>query len=317
MLPPESPDAALFRNRAQVYARCAFALQRDPDMAGAESLFDAALSNGLAVIVGSSWRGEEFGSKTGKDGKLKVKFSRQLLDTLASKARSHAVTPAETELTVPQVRVDNIDAVWDATGANATAVTLTVTRFLDVPREQHQKHRSDGEPLSAFGPFPPSHDIVRVDVAALPEGINIANGIRHGNDAADELEQRHLDALFALDAHPGLDGLYDERIDATERDDIDADDLRVDIANDYLRLLTEDEIARRVDAADWLAPDPFEDDGLQDCPLCGNCALIPDGGSDSFGMGIRAGICFVCSYRRSREQAEQEAMSMRLDQLPD
>ncbi|QUQ68296.1 hypothetical protein [Kutzneria sp. CA-103260] len=317
MLPPESLDAALFYSRAQVYARCAFALQRDPNVAGAESLFDAALSNSLAVIVGSSWSGEEFRPKPGKDGKLKVLFSRELLDILASKARAQAVTPAGTALTAPQVRVDGIAAEWDVTGATATAVELTVTHFLDIPPEQLQPHRPEGPLGSAFRPFTPSHHIVRVDSAVLLDAIDIANGIRHGNDADGELEQRHLDALFALDAHPGLNRLLTAQIDATERDDIDADQLRVDLANDYLRLLTQDEIDRRVKAADWLAPDPFEDDGLQDCPLCGNCTLIPDGGSDSFGYNIRAGICFVCSYRRSREQAEQEAMSLRLDQLPD
>jgi hypothetical protein len=53
--------------RAWEYARCTVQLQDDLEAAGAEALFDHALSNGLAAIVSAEWPGDELR----KDGKIK------------------------------------------------------------------------------------------------------------------------------------------------------------------------------------------------------------------------------------------------------
>ncbi|MEU0532315.1 hypothetical protein [Amycolatopsis tolypomycina] len=309
----DSSDVTLFAGRARVYARCAFALRSDPNAVGAESLFDAALSNGLAIVVGSGWRGEEFvAQKPNKPGKPKVKFARSMLELLGAKARSQETTPADVELVPPQVRVDAISAQWDAAGEDAKSVTLTVTQHLTVPPEQHRPASEvEREP---FAPRAHDHAVVRIETATLLEAIDIANAIRHGNESRGELEQRHLDALFALDEHPRLRGLLDEQIDAHQRGDSEADSIRAGIAQEYLSLLDNDEIARRVEAAGWYAPAPGDvGESLQDCPVCDQETLIPDGGVDDFGAGIVAGTCFVCGYRRSREQADREAWSIVLD----
>ncbi|MGW5722996.1 hypothetical protein ACWEVP_42970 [Amycolatopsis sp. NPDC003865] len=317
MLSTDSPDVTLFAGRARVYARCAFALRSDPNAVGAESLFDAALSNGLAVVVGSGWRGEEFvAQKPNKPGKSRVKFARVMLELLATKARRQETTPVGAELVPPQVRVDAISAEWEATGEVAKSVTLTVTQYLTVPSEQHRPTSEvEREP---FAPRAHDHAVVKVETAILLEAIDIANAIRHGNESSGELEQRHLDALFALDEHPRLRGLLDEQIDAHQRGDSEADSIRAGIAQEYLSLLDPDEIARRVEAAGWHAPAPGDvGEALQECPVCDQEALIPDGGVDDFGAGIVAGTCHVCGYRRSREQADREAWQIRLDKHQD
>ncbi|QRP43073.1 hypothetical protein [Amycolatopsis sp. FDAARGOS 1241] len=85
-----------------MYARCAFALKADPNVAGAESLFDAALSNGLAVVVGSSWRGEEFyPQKPNRPSKPRVRSAGDMLTLLATKATDKETTSAEPKLASP------------------------------------------------------------------------------------------------------------------------------------------------------------------------------------------------------------------------
>lgn len=292
-----------------MYARCAFALKDDPNVVGAEALFDVALSNGLAVVVGSGWPGEEYKP----NGSTQVKSAGVMLQDLKKKAQQQVVTPDGAELASPQVRVDEISAQKNAKGKVAS-VTLTVTPHLSVPRDQH---RSPSEvERNPLAPRAYDYQVVRIDTAVLTEAIDVVNPVRHGKESSGELKQRHIDALLTLDEHPRLHGLLDEQIEAHERSDTAANSIRASIAEDYLSLLSQDEINRRVEAADWYAPAPGEpSEDLQDCPVCDNRTLIPEGGIDVFGVGIVTGTCLVCGYRRSSEQANREAKIRRLDSL--
>lgn len=50
--------------------------------------------------------------------------------------------------------------------------------------------------------------------------------------------------------------------------------------------------------------------------MCGYEALIPTGG-DEMGYAITAGTCFVCSYARSEDAAQELQLSAEFQRLAD
>ncbi len=98
-----------------------------------------------------------------------------------------------------------------------------------------------------------------------------------------------------------------------------ADQQEVKRAEAYLALLGEDEALRRADTAhDRLAAlDDREDGGpveVDECPLCGHCALLVTD-FDDFGGTEGPGICVVCSYERSDDIAREGAVAEHISRI--
>jgi hypothetical protein len=101
--------------RAWEYARCTVQLQDDLEAAGAEALFDHALSNGLTAIVSAEWPGDELR----KDGKIK-----SAVDLLAVvEAKPPQVTPGVFRL--PYADPNGNGEILVAAGVLRGAVTMT------------------------------------------------------------------------------------------------------------------------------------------------------------------------------------------------
>lgn len=292
------------RQRSHAYVRCAFAVSRDPHAAGMEALFDHALNNGLAVIVSTAWPGAELEVRRNGGAEPRVKAASGLLDVLVEKAGSpgSSVTASGTDLADGQVRVLSIASAPETIPAT---VTLTVS---NLPEGQ--------PPPQLFLPIGAEHDsgvdVVRIEVATLREAIRIVHRVRHGRARQGELERHHVDALVALDGHSELRGLLDAEIDADYVRDKAQDLWLRDNATRYLALLDEEEIQRRVEAADYCGSSSGGYETLQECPVCGNETLVAES-IDDFGIGIGAGTCFVCGYWRSPREVDEAAQDIRLE----
>ncbi len=139
---------------------------------------------------------------------------------------------------------------------------------------------------------------VPINVDQLREALKRTQPTRHGSGPDDQLTDADVQALAELDVHPALGCLGDRQNDlAWTRGDIN-DDFEMDRAVAIMRLLDEDDIEARVEAAERYAPDYDDGRQMQDCPVCGHHTLVPTGG-DGFGYGRTAGTCVVCTYRRS------------------
>jgi hypothetical protein len=308
-------EASLLWQRSGDYARCAFAVNRDPDASGVQALFDHALNNGLAVIVSAAWPGAELETVRRRGNNVapeaRVKSASGLLDVLVDKAGVPAgsVTPSGAELAQDQVRVLRVER---APETDPEVVALTVS---DLP-EGHLPFRplfplGDDEDIDDTG-----DDVVQIEVATLRDAIRIAHPVRHGCARHGELERRHIDALLVLDRHPHLSGLSEARVDADYVRDKAQDLWLRDNAARYLALLDEDEIRRRVKvAADGYGPAPGGiDEDLQECPVCWNETLVPTS-IDDIGIGIGVGTCIVCGYWRSPREADEAAQSVRWEHV--
>ena len=188
-----SSERSLLWQRSHAYARCAFAVSRDPQGAGVEALFDHALNNGLAVIVSTAWPGAELDEPGRRGAEPRVKAASGLLDVVIDKAGSpeSSVTASGTELADGQVRVLSIEGTPET---DAETVTLTVSNL------------PEGQPpprwhVPAGAEHDCGDDVVRIEVATLRDAIRIAHPIRHGRARQGELNRSHVDALIALDGH--------------------------------------------------------------------------------------------------------------------
>lgn len=88
--------------------------------------------------------------------------------------------------------------------------------------------------------------------------------------------------------------------------------MATDNATRYLALLDEEEIQRRVEAADYCGSSSGGYEALQECPVCGNETLVAES-IDDFGIGIGVGTCFVCGYWRSPREVDEAAQDIRLE----
>ncbi|MBB1152503.1 hypothetical protein [Amycolatopsis dendrobii] len=301
-----SGPAPISVQRGWEYARCAFALRQDLTSAGAEALYDHALNNGLAVIVATAWPDAELQPverKASTPGALRVKPASELLKTLVEKAESHTVTVSGDRPAATQVRVTDIQLSSDSDG-EPQVVTMTASTLgeNDPPTTTFFFGENQEEQIVPA-------DTVTINVAVLREAIEIVHPVRHGRARTGSLEQRHLDALLALDEHPRLQGLDGLEVDASYVEDKARDLWLWDNAVDYLELLSDDEIARRVEAADAHAHRSAAEWGLQSCPVCNNETLIPTH-IDDFGLGIGVGTCFVCGFWRSQRAVDEESQNM-------
>lgn len=76
--------SALDFDRATTYGRACAILQQDGEVAGAEAVFDQALSNALAAIVASEWPGAE------QDNRGRVKSAATLLEVILAKTHQES-----------------------------------------------------------------------------------------------------------------------------------------------------------------------------------------------------------------------------------
>lgn len=173
-------------------------------------------------------------------------------------------------------------------------------------------------PFRVFGDDykPPAAIAVRTHLLTL--ALKVADAARHGSGPVGKLTEVHVAALGDLDAHPALRSIGDACRDRGWSDGTVADSHELGRAADYLELLSDDEIERRVEQASSspAAPDYFDAAAIQDCPVCGYETLIPTG-SDEMGYGITAGTCFVCSYARSEDAAHELQSSAEFRRLWD
>jgi hypothetical protein len=135
---------------------------------------------------------------------------------------------------------------------------------------------------------------VQVEVAVLREALLVTAPRRHGNPSKKSLEAKHIDALAKLDAHPGLSSLHSEYGDRQEAKERVRDMWRRGHAEDYLAILSQEEIERRILAAQDLLPfDPKErltSLGLQDYPVCDQETLLPSPSTTSVSGSAQAPV---------------------------
>lgn len=150
---------------------------------------------------------------------------------------------------------------------------------------------------------------VRINVAQLRDALARTQAARHGRGPADTLTSTDVEALSALDNHPAL------RVTAQHRRDLDwtkgrsADEDELERAAEFIVMMSDEDIAARVDAVRFEHGWSLDSPELQECPVCGNDTLISLG-TDDWGYGIVAGTCGVCSYRQSEHAAEEASMEM-------
>jgi hypothetical protein len=179
--------------------------------------------------------------------------------------------------------------------------------LLDVVKAKTEE-RPDQDGVRIFRGSDRSLD-VRFECKTLVEAIDHTAAIRHARGVG-ELQRPHVDALLELDAHDALLQVLDEQRESDwVKEEIRQRHGRMR-ASDYLELIGEEEAERRAKAAkDFVVISPgVVDDGaaLDTCPVCGWEALAVSG-IDPFGAGVGSGACFVCSYVRSVDEAEDPA----------
>ncbi|PAX86620.1 hypothetical protein CLM85_13965 [Streptomyces albidoflavus] len=290
--------------RARTYAVCAVKLDEDHTDAP-EGTFDAAVTNALVAIVAREWPGKEKkGSRT--------KSAIALLELIKAKAKAQeegtVVRPAPDEPDVFLIGDHDADLDHDAEepaalGASAPEGIFAWQPPAALPRE------------------------TRVDAGVLKEAVLIAQAIRHaredgGGEGGEHrvLERRHVDALLALDDHPSLWALSREQEHRYEISAEQQDERERERACRTLERIGEEEAERRAAVAEDLHIGPTPDDpgalGLLDCSVCGSQAFSSDGGDD-LGMGVGAGECLVCHYRRSPAIANALAREMEWERRRD
>ncbi|SFA81618.1 hypothetical protein SAMN05216266_101610 [Amycolatopsis marina] len=155
-----------------------------------------------------------------------------------------------------------------------------------------------------------SEPAVHVEIAVLREALRATAPRRHGKLSEKPLEVKHIDSLAKLDTHPALNSLHGEYGELSVAKEQVRDLWRRHQAENYLGMLSEAEIGRRVLAAQDLLPFDPKDRlislGLQECPICDQESLLVEH-LDDFGIGIGAGTCFVCGYYRSEAVVDEAA----------
>jgi len=165
--------------------------------------------------------------------------------------------------------------------------------------------------IAIFGdPLEPTP--TRVDVELLRDAIKRTQVIRHAREAeARPLEERHVDALAALNDDAALRCSLDYLEDADEHEErvTLADAVERARARAYFDQLSVAEWERRAEI-DYEEEYVEIEDGERyktphDCPVCGFEALI-ESARDSYVDEFPAGTCAACSYVKSVELADLE-----------
>lgn len=179
----------------------------------------------------------------------------------------------------------------------------------------HAVHQPEYEEHPALGRI---ENFTAVDVPALRDALSVTQAIRHaratGEDGA-KLTEQHVEALAALDYHPALFAITDELVERSQAGIADRDEAERARAAAYYQALDADERERR-DAIDYVSEHAWEthDDRsvVEECPVCSTRALVApvqDNVIGEFGIGF----CFVCSYRRAAEVAEEAAYQLDME----
>ncbi|MCA2230467.1 hypothetical protein [Nonomuraea aurantiaca] len=263
------------RRRAEQFGACVYALRRGPSARGAEAVFDQALTNGLAVIVAHAWPGKEF-------------------------KREGYMLPASGLLEV--IEANGIPA---DNGATRVLHDPTKPEFV---KSIFWRGPGDEEGLE------PNFTEVRGPI--LKRALEITQEIRHAREVSEQpsesLSAEHLEALDALGDYPEITHAITAEALAAHETQVSAnDDAEQARAERYLEALGDDEAQRRADTSEWadqFTPTPGDPDSttFEHCPVCGYETLVApyrDGYLDEIGIGH----CFVCSYERTEQVAEDLA----------
>ncbi|MGW2082301.1 hypothetical protein ACWCOW_36220 [Streptomyces sp. NPDC001939] len=257
--------------RAVKYAEGAAQLDHDLNVPGAESLFDQALTNGLAAIVSEQWGEDQVLWENGR-----AKPASGLLAVIAKEAEEYELNDEPGVYVLP----DELLPASPPSGGSPWP-WLTELRGCDMPVME-----------------------TRIKVAILRAALDATQPVRHARGEG-HLTREHVEALLDLDDHRSLRCIGSEIQERTSDSDMAADSRSRTRAAARLERIGPHEAARRAAAAPDLHA--YESDlCLQLCPVCDNETLSPDY-SDSLGMGIGVGECLVCHYHRSHGVAEHEA----------
>lgn len=145
---------------------------------------------------------------------------------------------------------------------------------------------------------------ISIDRQALLEALGLTQPMRHGN-ADDEWvapATKHLDALRALDTHPGLGVL---KLAAKTRD---VDALLVELYGDAAREASNAPVAYDAGPGYYLEP--------EECDECWRMTFMPYG-HDQFGGTNSPGVCAACGYERSSELAYRLALDSEWERWSD
>lgn len=158
---------------------------------------------------------------------------------------------------------------------------------------------------------------VAISVSVLERALNVSQPVRHGRTVASSgtLDRSHIEALLALDDHPALMVLSGEYADQRWRKAQVRDLQLQEHAFRYLALIGDEEAERRANMAGEYIP--YDTDGLgeveaQTCPICGYETLVASS-FDDYGYRVGVGRCIVCSYEKTPDVAENEALSLEWD----
>ncbi|GAA0335725.1 hypothetical protein NE235_14910 [Actinoallomurus spadix] len=291
---PDGPPGTQ-KARARQYALCTVALRYDRISAGAEGVFDQALTNGLAAIVAHMWPGKEIGRRG------RVKSAAELLEVIAEEG----------------VAADGgtIQVVYER-GEEPEPEPEPETQLVEDPF---------GGPSRIFertSSWMPNY--ITVNAAVLKGAIEATQAIRHARatdaDTDVTLSEEQIEALDALSYHPALDGMSEHLYERVTEDDEAADRAEAERALAYLKLLREGGELERRAAIDYRAeyeyhyPDARVE--VYQCPVCENYSLVAHGHDGWIGeVGI--GQCVVCGYQRSSAVADDIAMGIQIRRAAD
>ncbi|WP_157036382.1 hypothetical protein [Streptomonospora alba] len=149
------------------------------------------------------------------------------------------------------------------------------------------------------------------DVANLRDALDQTQRVRHGRDTGT-LTKQQVTALLGLDEHVCLRQVSDERRESDWVKNEIRDRYEQRRAADYLELIGQEEVDRRIVlASDHVAAHPddlVEGKDVVTCPVC-NRETLAVTGIDDFGVGYGPGTCLACSYVFSSHAAHEEALS--------
>lgn len=289
----ETPDTQ--KARARQYALCTVALKYDRISAGAEGVFDQALTNGLAAIVAHMWPGKEIGRRG------RVKSAAELLKVIADEG----VTANDGTIQVVHER-----------GQEPEPEPEPETELVEDPF---------GAPSRIFErPSVWMPNYTTVNAAVLEGAIDATQAIRHARatdaDTDATLSEEQVEALDALSYHPALDGISEHLYERVTEDDEAADRAEAARALAYLELLREGGELERRTAIDYRAEYEYHHPDARvevyQCPVCENYSLVAHGHDGWIGeVGI--GQCVVCGYQRSSAVADEIATGIQIQRTAD
>lgn len=291
--PDETPDAQ--KARARQYALCTVALKYDRISAGAEGVFDQALTNGLAAIVARMWPGEEM-------GRFGVKSAAKLLEVIAAEGVAAG---------------DGTFQVVYERGQEPKPEPEPETELVEDPFEGPSR-------IFERQPYNWMPNYTTVNTVVLQEAIEATQAIRHARatdaDTDVTLSEEQIEALDALSFHPALEGMSEHLYERVTENDEAADQAERERAVVYLELLRDgSELERRVqidyrEEYEYYRPDGRSE--VYECPVCEVYSLVAHAHDGWIGeVGI--GQCVVCGYRRSSAVADDIATGIQMQRAAD